>query len=105
MDASRTADRITTAVQRRRIRLVLTSAARVADKAHGLAHALTTSVRHAVNTMLPNAEEEPELLPGIDAEPATPRALGDRLRSVGSALNDRVARTYNERPRPQSPTT
>ncbi|MGW3134234.1 SDR family NAD(P)-dependent oxidoreductase [Streptomyces sp. NPDC001123] len=99
MDARRAADRIVTAVQRRRLRLVLTPAARAADKAHGLAPALTARLSHAATALLPTAEGEPELRPGIDIEPAAPRTLGERLRSVGSALNDRAARAYNERHR------
>jgi NAD(P)-dependent dehydrogenase (short-subunit alcohol dehydrogenase family) len=99
MDARRAADRIVTAIQHRRVRLVLTPAARAADKAHGLAPALTTRLSHAVSSLLPTAEGEPELRPGIDVEPAAPRTLGERLRSVGSALNDRAARAYNERHR------
>ncbi|MGY4924598.1 SDR family NAD(P)-dependent oxidoreductase [Streptomyces sp. 900105755] len=97
MDARRAADRIVTAIQRRRLRLVLTPAARVADKAHGLAPVLTARLSHATAALLPAAEDEPELRPGIDVEPAAPRTLGERLRSVGSALNDRAARAYNER--------
>jgi NAD(P)-dependent dehydrogenase (short-subunit alcohol dehydrogenase family) len=99
MDARRAADRIVTAVQRRRIRLVLTPAARAADTAHGLAPALTTRLSRVAAAWLPTAEDEPELRPGIDIEPAVPRTLGERLRSVGSALNDRAARAYNQRHR------
>ncbi|WP_405849080.1 SDR family NAD(P)-dependent oxidoreductase [Streptomyces sp. NBC_01518] len=99
MDARRAADRIVTAVQRRRIRLVLTPTARAADIAHGLAPALTARLSHAAAAWLPSAEDDPELRPGIDIEPATPRTLGERLRSVGSALNDRAARAYNQRHR------
>ncbi|MET7568334.1 SDR family NAD(P)-dependent oxidoreductase [Streptomyces sp. NPDC005492] len=99
MDARRAADRIVTAVQRRRLRLVLTPAARAADKAHGLAPVLTSRLSHVATALLPSAEDEPELRPGIDVEPVAPRTLGERLRSVGSALNDRSARAYNERHR------
>ncbi|GAA2298935.1 SDR family oxidoreductase [Streptomyces kunmingensis] len=97
MDAQRAADRIVTAVQRRRVRLVLTPAARAADKAHGLAPVLTARLSHVVNTLLPSPDGEPELRPGIDVEPDRPRTFGERLRSLGSALNDRADRAYNER--------
>ncbi|MFI7382589.1 SDR family NAD(P)-dependent oxidoreductase [Streptomyces sp. NPDC049813] len=99
MDAQRAADRIVTAVQRRRVRLVLTPAARAADKAHGLAPVLTARLSHAVNTLLPAAQGEPGLRPGIDVEPPVPRTFGERLRAAGSALNDRAARAFNERHR------
>ncbi|MFJ9038807.1 SDR family NAD(P)-dependent oxidoreductase [Streptomyces sp. NPDC102406] len=105
MDAQRAAERIVTAVQRRRVRLVLTPAARVADKAHGLAPVLTARLSHAVNTLLPSAAGEPELRPGIDVEPAAPRTFGERLRSLGSALNDRSSRAYNQRHRTAQETT
>ncbi|MEU9978749.1 SDR family NAD(P)-dependent oxidoreductase [Streptomyces sp. NPDC051014] len=99
MDARRAAERIVTAVQRRRLRLVLTPAARAADKAHGLAPVLTTRLSRAAAALLPTAAGEPELSPGIEVEPAAPRTLGERLRSAGSALNDRAAHAYNERHR------
>lgn len=97
MDAHRAARRVVTAVQRRRVRLVLTPAARAADKAHGLAPALTTRLSHLMATLLPAPADQPTPLPGIDVELASPRTLGERLRSVGSALNDRAALAYNER--------
>ncbi|MET7683417.1 SDR family NAD(P)-dependent oxidoreductase [Streptomyces sp. NPDC005423] len=99
MDARRAAGRIVTAVQRRRIRLVLTPAARAADTAHGLAPVLTARLSHAVAALLPAAAGEPEPRPGIDVEPAAPHTLGQRLRSAGSALNDRAALAYNQRHR------
>ncbi|MEV1021085.1 SDR family NAD(P)-dependent oxidoreductase [Streptomyces sp. NPDC050264] len=99
MDAQRAADRIVTAVQRRRVRLVLTPAARAADKAHGLAPVLTARLSHVANALLPAPQGEPELRPGIDVEPAAPRTLGERVRALGSALNDRAARAHNERHR------
>lgn len=99
MDARRAADRIVTAVERRRVRLVLTPAAIAADKVHGLAPALTARLSHAVDTFLPTADGEPGLRPGIDVEPAAPRTFGERLRALGSALNDRAARANNERRR------
>jgi hypothetical protein len=97
MDAQRAADRIVTAVQRRRVRLVLTPLARAADKTHGLAPALTARLSRAATGFLPTADGEPELREGIDVEPAAPRTLGERVRVLGSALNDRAARAYNER--------
>ncbi|MFE3166080.1 hypothetical protein [Streptomyces sp. NPDC059224] len=59
MDARRAAGRIVTAVQHRVLRLVLTPAPRVADKAHGLAPALTTRLSHAATALLPTAADEP----------------------------------------------
>ncbi|MER5889700.1 SDR family NAD(P)-dependent oxidoreductase [Streptomyces sp. NPDC001941] len=100
MDARRAADRIVTAVQRRRVRIVLTPAARAADKVHGLAPVLTARLSRAVGTLLPSAQGEPDLRTGADVEPTPPHGWGEKVRALGSALNDRAAHAYNERRRP-----
>ncbi|MFJ6695313.1 SDR family NAD(P)-dependent oxidoreductase [Streptomyces sp. NPDC091272] len=99
MDARRAAHRIVSAVEKRKVRLVLTPAAKAADKAHGLAPALTARLSHGVARLLPAAEGEPELRPGIDVEASAPRTVGRRIRALVGVLNDRAARAYNERHR------
>ncbi|MFD3515751.1 SDR family NAD(P)-dependent oxidoreductase [Streptomyces sp. NPDC058657] len=99
MDARRAARRIVSAVEKRKVRLVLTPMAKAADKAHGLAPALTARLSHGAARLLPAAEGEPELRPGIDVEAAAPHTVGQRIRAVAGVLNDRAARVYNERHR------
>jgi NAD(P)-dependent dehydrogenase (short-subunit alcohol dehydrogenase family) len=102
MDARRAADRIVTAVQRRRIRVVLTPAAKAAGLTHGVAPALTTKLTALSSRAMPSGPGEPSadsdtgLRKGADvAPPAHP--VVRRLRDWGSALNDRAAHAYNQR--------
>ncbi|GAA3491474.1 SDR family NAD(P)-dependent oxidoreductase [Streptomyces cremeus] len=99
MDARRAADRIVTAVEKRKVRVVLTPLAKAADKAHGLAPVLTARLSHGAARFLPSADGEPELREGADVEAATPRSAREQLRSLAATLNDRAARAYNERRR------
>jgi NAD(P)-dependent dehydrogenase (short-subunit alcohol dehydrogenase family) len=99
MDARRAARRIVSAVERRKVRLVLTPAAKAADKAHGLAPVLTARLSHGAARLLPAAEGEPELRPGIDVEASAPRTVGQRIRALAGVLNERAARAHNERHR------
>ncbi len=99
MDAHRAANRIVTAVQRRRVRLVLTPAARrrrqgprARPRAH---HPAQPHGDHALAGPRGPAHSTPRYRRGADL----PRTFGERLRSVGSALNDRAALAYNERHR------
>ncbi|MFQ3560679.1 SDR family NAD(P)-dependent oxidoreductase [Streptomyces gramineus] len=71
----------------------------VVHQADGLAPVLTTRLGRAATALLPTAAGEPEPSPGFDVEPAVPCTLGERLRSAGSALNDRAARASAERRR------
>lgn len=112
MDARRAADRIVSAVERRRVRLVLTPAAKAADLTHGLAPALTTRVTAVAARALPDAGEQPArgqpagLRAGRDVAPAPEREAHPvlrRLRDAGSTLNDRAARALNQRPHRHHP--
>lgn len=110
MDARRAADRIVTAVQRRRTRIVLTPAARAAGLGHGVAPALTTRLTALSARALPGAprgaEAGPEgaadLREGADVDPPPAHPVVRRLRDWGSALNDRAAHAYNQRGRRRS---
>jgi NAD(P)-dependent dehydrogenase (short-subunit alcohol dehydrogenase family) len=107
MDARRAADRIVTAVQRRRTRLVLTPAAKAADITHGVAPALTTRLTALAARTLPSAPHNGSgtgsrdgatvpLAKGAHVPPPT-HPVVRRLRGWGSALNDRAAQAYNQR--------
>jgi short-subunit dehydrogenase len=83
MDARRAAERIVTAVERRRTRVVLTPAAHVGAKAYGVAPTLVTRANTAVARLMP------------DARPSG-RQGRSRWQSAVSALNDRAARRLNQ---------
>lgn len=103
MDARRAADRIVTAVERRRARIVLTPMAKAAGLTHGVAPALTTRLSALAARALPRPPEGSDaagLHPGRDIEPGPDRSghpVAARLRDWGSALNDRAARRLNQR--------
>lgn len=98
MNAQRAAERIVTALVRRRTRLVLTPAARAADLAHGVAPAVTTRLNGLVARLLPGGPREREpLREGKDVTPPQGPVTG-RLRDLGSSLNEEAADAYNQRP-------
>jgi NAD(P)-dependent dehydrogenase (short-subunit alcohol dehydrogenase family) len=110
MDARRAADRIVTAVERRRARIVLTPMAKAAALAHGVAPGTTTRLSALAARALPSAEEgqEPDdnvvgLRRGADVRPEadeTAHPLLRKLRERAAALNDRAARRLNQRGAP-----
>jgi len=108
MDARRAADRIVSAMERRRPRIVLTPLAKAAGLTHGVAPALTTRLSALVVKALPappGSGNVVELRKGRTVEPAADRELHPvlrRLRGWGSGLNDRAARRLNQRPGPAS---
>ncbi|MEU4199975.1 SDR family NAD(P)-dependent oxidoreductase [Streptomyces sp. NPDC039022] len=96
MNAARAAERIVSGVQRRRPRVVLTPAAHLAAKAHGLAPVTTTRLSSVLARVLPrDAVGEPGVTEGIAVE-NDGRAPASRLRKVFSALNDRAAGRLNQ---------
>jgi NAD(P)-dependent dehydrogenase (short-subunit alcohol dehydrogenase family) len=103
MDARRAAARIVTAVERRRTRLVLTPAAKAADLGRGVAPVLTTKLTGLMVRALPAAPYEgdaPSTAPGREVAEAADRDLPPvwrRLRTWGSALNDRASARLNQR--------
>lgn len=108
MDARRAADRVVTALQRRRTRVVLTPAAKAADLGHGVAPATTARLAAMAGRVLPPAskastgdetaysEEEGES-PDLDGvmEPPT-RVMVRKLRDWGGVLGDRATQAYNQ---------
>ncbi|GAA1173103.1 SDR family oxidoreductase [Streptomyces hebeiensis] len=97
MNARRAADRIVTAVQRRRTRIVLTPVARAAAVVHGVAPGLTTRMTTLATRALPNPTDgRRRLTEGADLGPPA-HPVARRLRAWGSALNDKVAGAYNQR--------
>lgn len=97
MDADRAAKAIVRAVQRRRTRIVLTPAARVADFAHGVAPTLTTRVTALSAKVMPSAGEgRHDLREGGEIAPPS-HPVARKLRAWGSALNDRASQAYNQR--------
>ncbi|MEU2790923.1 SDR family oxidoreductase [Streptomyces sp. NPDC007100] len=103
MNAERAAERIVTGVQRRRPRIVLTPAARLADKAHGLAPATTTRLSSVLARVLPrDAVGAPGVTEGAAVQEGG-RVAGSRVRKVLSALNDRAAGRFNQRGRAAPP--
>ncbi|MFD9483037.1 SDR family NAD(P)-dependent oxidoreductase [Streptomyces sp. NPDC059991] len=99
MDAERAAERVVRALERRRTRLVLTPAARAASLAHGVAPTVVTRLGGVANRFLPGGGEAGEggrMRQGHDVEDAPRGGLGERIRKLGSALNDRAARRYNQ---------
>ncbi|MFJ8802820.1 SDR family NAD(P)-dependent oxidoreductase [Streptomyces sp. NPDC102487] len=100
MDAERAAERIVRALERRRTRLVLTPAARAAGLAHGVAPATVTLLSGVVARLLPTASpgdrgESHGFEQGHHIDRSTP-AWTEKVRRLGSALNDRAARRYNQ---------
>ncbi|MET8677145.1 SDR family NAD(P)-dependent oxidoreductase [Streptomyces sp. NPDC004647] len=97
MDAERAAERIVQAIERRRPRLVLTPAARLGAKAHGLAPVLVTRMNSAVARLLPAAAEG---TPGGTVEGSavaeTGHAARTRLVALCSRLNTRAADRFNQ---------
>ncbi|MBY8882300.1 SDR family NAD(P)-dependent oxidoreductase [Streptomyces sp. PLK6-54] len=106
MDARRAADRIVTAVERRRPRIVLTPLAKAAGLTHGIAPALTTRLSALAVKVLPappGSGNVVALHKGHAVEGTAERELHPvlrRLRGWGSTLNDRAARRLNQRTRP-----
>jgi NAD(P)-dependent dehydrogenase (short-subunit alcohol dehydrogenase family) len=107
MDARRAAARIVTAVERRRTRIVLTPAAKAADLGRGVAPVLTTKLTGLMSRALPSAPFEGDaspMTPGREVEEEADQGLPPvwrRLRTWGSALNDRASARLNQRgPRP-----
>ncbi|MFI1258272.1 SDR family NAD(P)-dependent oxidoreductase [Streptomyces netropsis] len=97
MDAERAAERIVSGIERRRPRIVLTPAARLAAAAHGLAPAATTRLLSVVARALPRPDGgRSEAVEGhtLDTPPAGPAS---RLRRTLSALDDRAADRFNQR--------
>lgn len=95
MNAERAAERIVTAVQRRRPRVVLTPAAKLGAMAHGVAPVTTARLVAAVGRVLPRdgggATAEGYRVEAEDQPPAR------RLRSVLGVLNERAADRLNQR--------
>jgi NAD(P)-dependent dehydrogenase (short-subunit alcohol dehydrogenase family) len=107
MDAERAAARIVRGVRRRRPRIVLTPAAKAADVFHGLAPVTTTRLSGALARALPEPAEDDgdaeaggrsgDRREGADVgRPAARHHLAERLRTWGSALNDKAADRFNE---------
>lgn len=96
MNAERAAERIVSAVQRRRPRLVLTPAAKLGTKAHGVAPVLTARLMSAVGRVLPRDGSDHETAEGarVAAEEQPPAR---RLRGVLGLLNERAADRLNQR--------
>ncbi|MGW7516125.1 SDR family NAD(P)-dependent oxidoreductase [Streptomyces sp. NPDC054796] len=96
MNAERAAERIVSAVERRRTRLVLTPAAKLGGKAYGLAPVLVTRVNSVVARLLPDAAPG-----GGGTVKGALVARGEgagrtRWQAALSALNDRASRRFNE---------
>ncbi|MEU8997663.1 SDR family NAD(P)-dependent oxidoreductase [Streptomyces caniferus] len=95
MSAERAAERIVSAVQRRRPRIVLTPAARLGARAHGLAPVTTTRLTSALARVLPRDGARGTVDGSTVAAGEQPPAR--RLRSVLGALNERAADRFNQR--------
>ncbi|WP_406835443.1 SDR family NAD(P)-dependent oxidoreductase [Streptomyces sp. AHU1] len=104
MDADRAAERVVRALEKRRTRLVLTPAARAASLAHGVAPATVTRLSGLVARLLPppptgdgavgRAGDGIEQGHGVDRDAST---WTEKVRRLGSSLNDRAAHRYNQR--------
>jgi NAD(P)-dependent dehydrogenase (short-subunit alcohol dehydrogenase family) len=99
VDAQRAAERIVSAVQRRRTRVVLTPVAKAAGLTHGVAPTLTTKLATAAGRALPTAAPNggADLPEGRDVEPSPAHQVVRRLREWGSVLNDRALHAYHQR--------
>ncbi|MGW7576067.1 SDR family NAD(P)-dependent oxidoreductase [Streptomyces sp. NPDC054765] len=95
MNAERAADRIVSALQRRRPRLVLTPAARLGARAHGLAPVTTTRLVSAFARVLPRDGAGATVDGSTVAKGEQPPAR--RLRRVLGVLNERAADRFNQR--------
>ncbi|MFD0381591.1 SDR family NAD(P)-dependent oxidoreductase [Streptomyces stramineus] len=96
MDAERAAERIVSGIERRRARIVLTPAARLAATAHGLAPATTTRLMSVFARALPRHHgEHGEPVEGHTLTP--PGGPAARLRRALGALNDKAADRFNQR--------
>ncbi|WP_030805058.1 SDR family NAD(P)-dependent oxidoreductase [Streptomyces sp. NRRL S-337] len=95
MNAERAAERIVSAVQRRRPRIVLTPAAKLGAVAHGVAPVLTTRLVSAMGRVLPR-DGGTGTAEGyrVEAEEQPPAR---RLRRVLGVLNERAAGRFNQR--------
>ncbi|NYI07356.1 SDR family NAD(P)-dependent oxidoreductase [Allostreptomyces psammosilenae] len=93
MDAGRAAARIVRAAMRGRPEIVLTPAAKLGVRAHGIAPATTTLALGLVNRVLPAPEGGPRAT--VPAGPVD-RAQHSRLLGVLKSLNDRAARSANQ---------
>lgn len=94
MDAERAARAIVRAAERRRTELVLTPAAKLAVRMHGVAPATTTKALSLACRLLPGPGTAADHnLPGAAAAGRLGSALVNRL----TALNDRAARRLNQR--------
>ncbi|MEU8642161.1 SDR family NAD(P)-dependent oxidoreductase [Streptomyces sp. NPDC048674] len=105
MDAERAAERIVQALEKRRTRVVLTPAARVASVAHGVAPVAVTRLSGLAARLLPrspsadgtvgeSADDRMAQGHAID-RPAT--SWTEKARRLSAGLNDRAARRYNQR--------
>ncbi|MFJ6213383.1 SDR family NAD(P)-dependent oxidoreductase [Streptomyces sp. NPDC092296] len=93
MDAERAAAAIVRAAEHRRPEVVLTPAARLAVRLHGLAPATTTRALGLAARLLPSADGgTTRNVPGA----AAARSLGSRLVGRLTTLGDRAARRHNE---------
>lgn len=95
MNAERAAERIVSAVQRRRPRIVLTPAARLGARVHGLAPVTTTRLTSALARILPRDGARGTAQGSAVAAGEQPPAR--RLRSVLGVLNERAADRFNQR--------
>ncbi|MFI0785926.1 SDR family NAD(P)-dependent oxidoreductase [Streptomyces lydicus] len=95
MNAERAAERIVSAVQRRRHRIVLTPAAKLGARAHGVAPVATTRLVSLIGRVLPRdgggGTAEGFRVEAEDQPPAR------RLRRVLGVLNERAAGRLNQR--------
>ena len=93
MDGERAARAIVRAAERGRPELVLTPAAKIAVRAHGLAPATTVRALTLADRLLPKPGLAPDHnVPGTGAA----RSLGSRAISLMTTLGDRAARRNNE---------
>ncbi|MFF9479290.1 SDR family NAD(P)-dependent oxidoreductase [Streptomyces sp. NPDC014733] len=95
MDAERAADRIVTGLRRRRPRIVLTPAARLAAVAGGVAPVATGRLLAAVARGLPRGDA-PATMTGAEVA-ADDQPPAPRLRAALGVLNERAADRFNER--------
>lgn len=96
MNAERAAERIVASVERRRPRLVLTPAAHVAAKAHGLAPVLVTRANSVFTRLLPESSTaSPETVRGGRLE-RRPGGGRPRWQKALSCLNERASGRFNE---------
>ncbi|MDQ3150607.1 MAG: SDR family oxidoreductase [Actinomycetota bacterium] len=90
MDAERAARRIVDGALRGRPEIILTPAAKLAVRAHGLAPGLTTRAAALVDRLLPRGEDAPPV-PGHTVDPDPPQWF-----RVLTTLTDRAARRWHQ---------